>query len=424
MAINKILGRVQPVYQGEYSASKTYSMLDRVLYNSAIYECVKDSVQNIVPTNTTYWNKLTGPQGVKGDTGPQGEQGITVLVGVYDDYYTRPNLFTNTFNTNTVTIPAGLTLKINGTLYTLTSNVNVSDTSNSSGKDVYIYACVPTSGTEPTFVASLNSTVPDGYTAETSRKIGGFHTLCTSVGSISGHNLSGLNASSVLPNSIWDLKHRPVSDPEGMVFYKEKNIWVDIYLASWSGSKLVSTYGGVIADGGSSKRFHGELFCEKFAEAGKRMAWRHEFMSFAKGSNECTNIKNSFDPNTTGGHYDTNSRRMISNIGCEDCCGVIWQWVEDLQEGGAYGTINKNSFYLNGYGWDSSIWGGNSLYNSYVDSQSYGQMFGILRRLSVGGGWDYSSFCGSRSAAANHLSSHDYSRYGSRGVSEPRNEWN
>ena len=103
MAINKILGRVQPVYQGEYSASKTYSMLDRVLYNSAIYECVKDSVQNIVPTNTTYWNKLTGEQGPQGPAVPLSDSITSTDQTVAASSY-AVNLLSQQIKTNTTNI--------------------------------------------------------------------------------------------------------------------------------------------------------------------------------------------------------------------------------------------------------------------------------------------------------------------------------
>ena len=67
------------------------------------------------------------------------------------------------------------------------------------GRDYYIYLCLQApaqAGQLPTatLVVSLNSTFPSGYNADNSRKIGGFHTLCLAVGSISGHPLSGMNA--------------------------------------------------------------------------------------------------------------------------------------------------------------------------------------------------------------------------------------
>ena len=31
-----------------------------------------------------------------------------------------------------------------------------------------------------------------------------------------------------------------------------------------------------------------------------------------------------------GGHVDTAGRRMISFIGCEECCGYLTQWLDEL----------------------------------------------------------------------------------------------
>ena len=50
------------------------------------------------------------------------------------------------------------------------------------GTDFYIYACEPASGSEPDIVLSANSSTPDGYDADDSRKIGGFHCLCVTAG--------------------------------------------------------------------------------------------------------------------------------------------------------------------------------------------------------------------------------------------------
>ena len=61
----------------------------------------------------------------------------------------------------------------------------------------------------------------------------------------------------------------------------------------------------------------------------KRLLFDNEFASIASGSNEGTSIYGLADPGTTGGHKDTAKRRMISFIGCEDCCGAMWQWAED-----------------------------------------------------------------------------------------------
>ena len=319
------------------------------------------------------------------------------------NYFSRDSLFTS--NKTSIVIPKNMRININGEAYISTRNVTLNTSTlgeNLAGKDVYIYALAG-SGTEPDFVLSLNSTVPTGYTAENSRKIGGFHCLCKDVGVIEGHTLSGYVAGDILPATRWDLEHRPKGNPEGFAYEELTDCWIAIYLPSWDGTKLVSVYNGVIADGISTKKWHGEAFYEQFAKQGMRLVWRHEFQMGAKGSNEQTSIQGSSDPNTTGGHVDTAGRRMISNIGLEDCCGVLWQFSMDLG-------------FAGGSGWT------NSVYNFSVDDRSYGQTYGTLYRLLLGSYWDNGSDCGSRSAACDDSSADVFVYDSSRGASEPRIE--
>lgn len=320
------------------------------------------------------------------------------------NYYNRDELFTT--NKTTVTIPKDLKININGNCYISTINKSlqlstVDIPANLAGKDVYIYACEPTSGTEPIFVLSLNSTVPTGYTANNSRKIGGFHCLCKDVGVIEGHTLSGYVTGDILPATRWDLLHRPKGEPEGFAYEELTDCWIGIYLASWDGTKLVSVYNGVIADGTSTKKWHGEAFYEQFAKQGMRLVWRHEFQMGAKGSNEETNIQGSSDSDTTGGHVDTDGRRMISNIGLEDCCGLLWQVAMDLGfAGGSYWT--------------------NSAYDSSVDDRGYGQTYGKFYRLLLGAIWDNGSRSCSRSVYGDAPSAYVFVDVSARGASEPR----
>ena len=162
------------------------------------------------------------------------------LAALYPSLYQRDQKwalktpYSTAANRYTILTPNKLSVDINGTVYFLTAQAEIDlsleaswDTisgtdyrtaSNRAGKDFYIYACVPGSGSAPTIKVSANSTTPSGYSASTSRKIGGFHGLCVAVGTISGHTLTGFVAGDILPASIWDLLHRPVSNPEGMVF--------------------------------------------------------------------------------------------------------------------------------------------------------------------------------------------------------------
>lgn len=238
----------------------------------------------------------------------------------------------------TLNTPTKLIVNVNFDIYNVNSQISLDLSSaanwdgivptdytvaaNRAGKDFYVYAC-QSAGTIKV-VLSVNSTVPAGYTADNSRKIAGFHCLCVAVGTIAGHSLTGFVAGDLLPDSVWDIKFRPRCSPEGMVYDSKSNIWVDVYLASGTGASTASVYNGTISDTRDWM-----AFVDDGGAVGKRMLKDAEFQLIAANSNEETNITGTTDPVTTGGHVDTASRRMISNIGCEDCCGVLWQWLNE-----------------------------------------------------------------------------------------------
>lgn len=312
--------------------------------------------------------------------------------------------------------PSWIKVAINDTCYVVKESMTISlatasnwdsstyaTASNRAGKDFYIYACQGDDGIK--FLLSANSTVPSGYTAATSRKIGGFHCLCVAVGTISGHTLTGYTAGAVLPASVWDLQHRPVSDPAGMVYVDGLDLWVDIYLCSWTGTtsaktlKTISKYGATTGDGTSTEKFHPLKWEQTMGEQKKRLPYVREFRTFSVGSNQGTNIYGSADVTTTGGHKDTASRRMISNYGIEDCCGFLWQWCADV------GSASTSGSYGAGYS------------NDRADIA--GQIYGAEYRPLVGGGWDAGSGCGSRAAYWNRGSLILDALCGGRGASEP-----
>jgi hypothetical protein len=306
-----------------------------------------------------------------------------------EHYYWHNSPYVSDANNTTVIIPAGLEVNIGNYAFVTQSDSQVDialagSASARAGKDVYIYACWPSNVESgiPVFVASMNSTTPTGYNAINSRKIGGVHCLCANVGTIAGHPLSGYVAGDVLPASLWDLRHRPVSAPEGMVYIEPLDLWADIYLNSWDGEKVVSEYGAVIADGTSSRSYHWWRWAEEFNLLKKRLPHRWEFRELADGSPEAVNITGSADPNTTGGHTATNSQRIISKYGCEDCTGVLWQWGSDLT---THGTTNG--------------WAGYSYTSSIVPTETNrgGEYYATTFAARFGGGWGSSSYCGSRS---------------------------
>ena len=276
---------------------------------------------------------------------------------------------------------------------------------NRAGTDAYIYA-VATDTLVPAFVLSENSTVPLGYTADTSRKVGGWHGLCADVGTISGHALTGYVAGDILPASVWDCEHRPISSPEGMVYSEECDKWFDIYLTSYTGTiadgdlAVQSVYGATTADGTSGVTFHWYTFAKYYKKARKMMMNQEEFMSISTGSNQGTNIAGSADVGKTGGYKDTAGRRMISNIGCEDCCGNLWQW------GIETGDTNTGNSWSNAYGGSD-------------DASQLGQGYQVPSRAIFGGDWDHGAHCGSRGSIWHYVPLSLNARFGSRACAEP-----
>ena len=208
---------------------------------------------------------------------------------------------------------------------------DIKTTSIEAGKDYFVYACDST-GTL-VFKVSKAATYPAGFAAATSRKLGGFHTLALAIGTISGHTLTTFDTADINPYSIWDLKHRPRSNPAGMTYSPKTGKWCDIYLVSGTAASSLSVNGGTMSDTRTWLDF-----VDDAGSVSKRLMTDSEFQCIATGSNEETNILASADPVTTGPHIDTAGRRMISNIGCEDMCGVMYQWLLDQSyrfDGGA-----------------------------------------------------------------------------------------
>lgn len=262
------------------------------------------------------------------------------------------------------------------------------------GTDYYVYAC--TDGTTLSFKVSANATNPTGFDAAHSRKIGGFHTLCVAVGAIGGHTLTNYAVKDILPASIWDLKHRAKSLVNvGLVYDAGIEKWVDIYLASGTGTGTTSVNGGTISD----TRDWNDFVDDGYA-VGKRLLTDAEFQRVAAGSNEETNITGSADPGTTGGHVDTAGRRMISNIGCEDMCGALLQWLQD----------QSSMHSADGAGW-------------YDLPGSKGQLYRPAStndvRLIAGGHWSVAASAGSRCRVASYYRWNTVTEIGARFVAEP-----
>ena len=295
------------------------------------------------------------------------------------------------------------------------------------GKDYFVYLCIDDVQELTTSLKiSLNTTSPMGVPTDSSRKIGGFHTLCASKGSATtyvrggqtiDHELNGWLAGDILPLSFWDLKHRPSqkrTPQPGLTYERYLGFWVDIYLQSGTGVNAMSAYQGTIARNRPYVDFVEDMFVN-----GKRLLRDAEFAAAALGGPEAVAVAGANEAGATsggaGGRSATNSQRIISYCGCEEMVGCLWQWLESEGGGGAVGSV-----YARTGGTDAAptqAWQAmtTTAYGPYPQAGGKGSMWGLAIALLAGGGWAHSSGCGSRARSATAARSHSRASGGARG---------
>lgn len=349
--------------------------------------------------------------------------------------------YTTASNRHTLLTPTYLTVNINNNGYVLTvsneidlsvsaswdttSGTDYTIAANRAGKDFYVYCCQPAAGIAPVITLSANSTVPTGYTASSSRKVGGFHCLCVAVGTIGGHALDGFVAGDILPASIWDLNHRAANSlNEGMLWNQYNQQWEQIYLASDNGASGVqSVYGATIMD-----TINWMDIVDRGGKVGMKLLNDSQFQLAASGSNEGTNISGSSDPVTTGGHIDTAGRRMISNLGHEDMCGAMWQWLLDQSyrfdaAANHAHTENTAASYVQNATTSAASGDVAPAWADYALPGSKGSLYrqgtyGDVK-LRAGAPWNGGSFAGSRARTADYYRWRAASHTGGRFAVEP-----
>lgn len=262
------------------------------------------------------------------------------------------------------------------------------------GDDIYIYACATKTGFAK-LVCSKNATYPTGYTALNSRKIGGFH--YGRVRPISKRfDASYIPNVAIVPNSVWDLFHRPKSDPTGMVEVIPGALWVDIYLNSegsggWPETVPVSRFGVmplrndtyVISDFESLAR-----------NAGKRIPRLEEFIVYAEGAPQGSDSGNdtAWSKATNTGVTQTGSvAKAVSQHNVVDCVGNLWDCIDGHYDANIEGYMYKHESNLFKVGKDASMARGKIYVTMRSDNLTSG-----WRTWAGGGSFSDGTKCGSR----------------------------
>ncbi|WP_018169077.1 hypothetical protein [Thioalkalivibrio sp. ALMg9] len=259
------------------------------------------------------------------------------------------------------------------------------------GDDVYLYAVADPSGVA-TLVASKNITVPDGHTAETTRRIGGFH-----VGRhrpLAERYSTTFNPPTVIvPNSVWDHHHRPTCDPTGMVEVIPDQLWADIYLSSedgglWPSTIPLSRHGATPLSGSEGYSRYLDL-PYLAANAGKRLPTLAEFFRYADGAPQGGENDNdtAWSSSSNSGRTATGTvAKAVSCLGVVDAAGNLWEPTLDHNDVGSMSSVD--------YEWDRLI-----LENGRDSTENRGEMYHRRWRFWMAGGrFDNGARCGSRCA--------------------------
>jgi len=253
------------------------------------------------------------------------------------------------------------------------------------GDDVYVYAVRDASG-KATLVASKNTTVPDGETADTSRKIGGFH-----YGRVrpiaDAYNAGASLATQIIPNSVWDLQHRPKCDPTGMVEIIPGALWMDIYLASedgtsWPDTIPLSAYNATPLTGDEGYNIYYD-YIRLCRNAGKRLPTYTEWIAAAYGVPQGA-TGNGSRQNT--GDHSGYGFEAVSSLNIDQPAGNVYQTLE--------GVFDRRH---DADGWNDDL-------NTGKDGgNDHGQWCGSeMRVYRAGGSWSHGAEAGARCVNRNN----------------------
>lgn len=289
----------------------------------------------------------------------------------------------------------------------LAANNDASFTVITLGDDIYVYGCQQNTGYAK-LVASKNATAPTGYTTANSRKIGGFHVGRTRP--LAQRFVAAyLPLPGIVPNSVWDLSHRPIASPEGMAEFQPGK-WGSLYLLSViSGAWPSVIFGSRFNVTPVSSVIYNQLDLHRGVHgAGMREPTFEEWLMMADGAPQGLDATNDTAWTATANTGTCNTGFLQKSVSCAnfvDCVGNLWENIS-----GQYDIGNST----NAFAWDATV------VNTGQDAaQARGQVYHAAWRYALAGGdWSYGSYCGARTLILNAPAWFASGTVGVRGVSD------
>jgi hypothetical protein len=254
------------------------------------------------------------------------------------------------------------------------------------GDDIYLYAVQQSTGYAK-IVCSKNATAPTGYTSSNSRKISGFHVGRTRP-IAQAFVVAYAPTVGIVPNSVWDLGHRPFASPEGMAEIK-RGLWGMIYHPSvisgtWPSVVFGSRYNvsPVRSTGG-----YNELDTHRgIHAAGMREPTFEEWLMMAYGAPQGVDTTNDTAWTMTTNTGPCNTGAVAKSVSCANFVDTVGNLYERIA--GHFDIGNST----NSYAWDATV------VNTGQDAaQNRGQVYHVAWHYALAGGnWGEGVHAGSR----------------------------
>ncbi|NMM21856.1 MAG: hypothetical protein HHJ15_18205 [Rhodoferax sp.] len=327
---------------------------------------------------------------------------ILIIPAQAAGFYSFQGNFAKNASADTIDIPAGminiggnskgyLLAAVTGFNPYLAANSDSSFTAITLGDDIYLYACQQASGYAK-IVCSKNATAPTGYTSSNSRKISGFHVGRTRP-IANRFDAAYVPLVGIVPNSVWDLGHRPKCSPEGMAEIQPR-LWGMIYLPSViSGTWPSVVFGSrfnvspVRSTGGYNQLdIHRGIHA-----AGMREPTFEEWLMMADGAPQGVDATNDTAWAMTTNTGPCNTGAVAKSVSCSnfvDTVGNLWETLS-----GQFDIGNST----NAYAWDATV------VNTGQDTAyPRGQVYHVAWRGAVAGGsWTEGVHGGARALHTN-----------------------